>query len=327
MSELSAFRDLARELRRPATSGALDWAEAKNVDMIDLAHRHGARLKQQGPHWVGACPGGCARTDGFIVTPAKRLFYCRPSATKGDAIDMVVHMQGCTKVEALEFIVGKKDAPIARPAFRPAKESSPPRPATTTADALALFSEGGDPRATRVEQYLNVERGLDLPADLCGRVIRWHPGIGAMLVLYRNILTGEPQAVQRTFLDEDGRKTARKFIGPSGGAAAMLDPFDEVFGGLHVGEGVETCMAARRPDLRPAPLRPIWAVGSKDQIANLPVLAGIESLTLLQENDGGKSEAACEKCAQRWCAAGREVTIVIATAGKDLNDIFMDRAS
>ena len=187
--------------------------------------------------------------------------------------------------------------------------------------------KGVDPRGTLAEKYLNVERGLDLPEDLCGRVLRWHPGAEAMLTLYRNILTGEPQAVQRTFLDEDGRKTARKFIGPSGGAAAMLDPFDEVLGGLHVGEGVETCMAARRPDLKPAPLRPIWALGSTGEIAKLPVLAGVESLTLLEENDAnGASQRACEACATRWHEAGREVIIVAPAIGKDINDAIKGRA-
>ena len=335
MSELSAFRDFARELRRPqATSGALDWAEAKRVDMLDLAHRLGARLKQHGPHWTGPCPLGCARENGFIITPTKRLFYCRPSEERGDAVDMTMHVTGLSKADALAYITGKP-IPGGRPtepelAKGPAREArqDAPRPATTTADALALFREGRDPRGTPVETYLNQERGLDLPADLCGRVLRWHPGVKAMLALYRNIHTGAPQAVQRTFLDQDCRKIGRKFIGPSGGAAAMLDPFDEVLEGLHIGEGVETCMAARRLDLRPAPLRPTWALGSKDQIANFPVLAGIECLTLLQENDhNGASQAACEKCALRWDAAGREVIINTSNVGKDLNNVFMDRSS
>lgn len=37
--------------------------------------------------------------------------------------------------------------------------------------------------------------------------------------LFRNILTNEPQAVSRTFLDVDGRKIKRKFLGHVGGAA------------------------------------------------------------------------------------------------------------
>jgi Toprim domain/CHC2 zinc finger len=325
----SAFREFAQELRRPKAipdEAWRDlWAEAKNVDMVDLAQGLGVRLKQQGPHWVGPCPAGCARTDGFIVTPAKRLFFCRPSETRGDAIDLAVHALGCSKTEALEYVTGRKpsDAPVPKPAFRPAKEAPPPRPLTSTADALALFREGRDPRGTLAEKYLNQERRLDLPVDLCGEVLRWHPGAQAMLTLYRNVMTGEAQAVQRTYLSyPDAKKTGRKFIGPSGGAAAMLDPFAEVTWGLHVGEGVETCMAARQLGLRPA-----WALGSKDQIAAFPVLAGIGCLTLLQENDGGKSDAACEKCAQRWHDAGREVIIVTPNAGKDLNDAFKDRAS
>ena len=86
---------------------------------------------------------GRLREDGRFHRHAREEAFLLPAIWgAGDAIDMVVHMQGCTKAEALEFIVGKKDAPIARPAFRPAKESSPPRPATTTADALALFQRG-----------------------------------------------------------------------------------------------------------------------------------------------------------------------------------------
>ena len=92
--------------------------------------------------------------------------------------------------------------------------------------------------------------------------------------------------------------------------------------GLHVGEGVETCLAARQLGLRPA-----WALGSLSQIANFPVLAGIESLTLLQENDGGGSAEACEKCALRWDAAGREVILNTSTVGKDLNDALRSQAS
>jgi len=48
---------------------------------------------------------------------------------------------------------------------------------------------------------------------------------------------------------------------------------------------------------------------------------------LLRENDGGKSAAACERCAARWHAAGREVRIDDPDQEfKDLNDILISRA-
>ena len=185
--------------------------------------------------------------------------------------------------------------------------------ATGTRQALAFWREGVDPRETLTERYLN-GRALTLGEDLASDVLRWHPRIGAMLALFRNVLTGEPQAISRTFLDREGRKVERKFLGPVSGAAIMLDPFDFVTTGLHVGEGVETCMAARQ-----FCLRPVWALGSAAAVAAFPILGGVECLTLLRENDDA-SACACEACAGRWHAAGREVIINWSLRGKDLND-------
>ena len=148
----------------------------------------------------------------------------------------------------------------------------------------------------------------------------WHPGLNALLVLFRNIATGEPQAVLRIVLDRDAHLIKpRMFTGPAGGAAAMLDAFESVTTGLHVGEGVETCMAARQYDLKP-----MWALGSTVAIAKFAPLAGVECLTLLQENDGGKSERACTACAGLWRAAGRQVIRNIPRPDcKDLNDVLI----
>ena len=300
----------------------LDWNDAKHADIAGLARGLGARLKPLGRYLVGPCPLGCASSAGFIVNPGKRLFFCRPSDAKGDAVDMVEHVRGCSKVDALRYIVGNETRAVTPHRRPPAGVSAAtpitPPPVTTTADAMRLCRESVDPRGTLVERYLNVERKLELGPELVG-VLRGHADIGAMLALFRNILTGEPQAVSRTFLDQSGRKIGRRFTGPVSGAAVMLDPFEDVLEGLHIGEGVETVMAARQMGLRPG-----WALGSKNGIAAFPVLSGVNSLTLLEENDGGKSAAACEACALRWHAAGREVIINRSAIGKDLNDAIQD---
>ncbi len=142
-----------------------------------------------------------------------------------------------------------------------------------------------------------------------------------MVALFRNIRTGEPQAVSRTFLDRDGRKRGRQFLGPVGGAAVMLDGFETVTSGLHIGEGVETCLAARQLGLRPA-----WALGSSGAIAAFPVLSGVECLTLLSEHDDASAKAV-EACAARWHAAGRGVLINRPIGGKDLNDVVKGQAA
>jgi putative DNA primase/helicase len=179
---------------------------------------------------------------------------------------------------------------------------------------MRVWTSAIDPRGiASVMAHLH-GRKLGLDDELAGRVIRWHPRIGAMLALFRNVLTGEPQAISRTFLDPEGKKLGRKFLGPTLGAAVMLDPFDFVTTGLHVGEGVETCMAARQLNLCP-----VWALGSSGGVKAFPALDGVECLTLLKEADDASARV-CEACAARWFAAGREVFINSPASGKDLND-------
>ena len=111
----------------------------------------------------------------------------------------------------------------------------PPGDDDRTGPALALW-RASVPRAPLVERYLTA-RGLELGDDIAGEVLRWNARIGAMIGLFRNVETDEPQAVSRTYLDAEGRKLERKFLGPVGGAAIKLDDDSEVLGGLHVAEG------------------------------------------------------------------------------------------
>lgn len=214
--------------------------------------------------------------------------------------------------------LGIRFEPQRRPS-RPAPKPVAPPPADDdrTGPALALWRASVDPRGTLVETYLN-SRKLDLGDDAAGEVLRWHPGINAMVALFRNIVTDEPRAVSRTFLDREGRKLGRKFLGPVGGSAIKLDADENVLGGLHIGEGVETCMAARQLGLRPT-----WALGSAGAIGAFPVLSGIECLTIFEENDeSGTSAREVEKCASRWHGTGKEILINRPIDGSDLCDVI-----
>jgi putative DNA primase/helicase len=195
-------------------------------------------------------------------------------------------------------------------------------------EALAYWNESGDPRRTVVTTYL-ASRGLGLPDDIAGSAIRWNGRIGAMVSLMRNIRTGEPQAILRTYLDRGGRKRTifdsegkalgeRLFKGPTGGAAVMLDPFNSVTDALVIGEGVETCLTGRQLGLRPA-----WALGSCGEIKKLPLLERVRSLTIHRERCARNAEAA-ETCAARWIKAGLQVFDAWPTAGKDINDAVVE---
>lgn len=196
--------------------------------------------------------------------------------------------------------------------------------------AVAMWQEARDPRDTLVQIYL-ASRRLDLPDEVAGDVLRFHPrcpwGEGAvapaMVAALRCIRTGEITGIHRTALTPDGAKLGRKMLGTATGAAIMLDAEDAVTTGLAIGEGIETCLAARQLGIRPT-----WALGSVGAIAEFPVLDGIETLTVLAENDTtGASERACQKVGTRWIAAGRTADSITPKTGTDLADVVMGGAS
>lgn len=84
-------------------------ARATAIDAGEVAARLGAKLRRSGPDLVGHCPLGCTtHGDGFIVTPKKGIFLCRPSGSTGDVIEMTKHLLGCGFAEALEAITGEQ---------------------------------------------------------------------------------------------------------------------------------------------------------------------------------------------------------------------------
>ncbi len=224
---------------------------------------------------------------------------------------MYRHVLDCDFKEAIASLTGEA---MGQPRWRPQLAAVPLDEApetTTTADTMSVWNASVDPRGTIAGNVYLPSRSLVLGDDVAGSVLRWHPGIGALVALFRNIRTGEPQGVSRIMLDREGRNRLKPdgqkmklFLGPVGGAAVMLDPFESVLGGrLHIGEGVETCLAARQLGLRPC-----WALGSTSGIGTFLIIDNVRSLTLLEENDGddkGKSKDACEVAAARWHAAGR----------------------
>ncbi len=214
--------------------------------------------------------------------------------------------------------------------------------------ALRIWGEARDPRGTVVEKYLN-GRGLHLEDDFAGHLIRFHPGLRyeggrtpGMVALFRDLRTDQPCGIHRTFLTRDGQKLGRKMLGRVGHAALKLDADDRlavglvghaaikvdaggrVTVGIVVGEGLESCLAARHLGYRP-----VWAVGSASAIGALPVLDGIERLALLGENDAsGTNARECERCARRWLATGQASVVRLEPlVGNDANDVLLGQVN
>jgi hypothetical protein len=193
--------------------------------------------------------------------------------------------------------------------------------------ARDLWDDGEDPRGTLAETYLKSRR-LDLDDVVAGHVLRFHPRcpwrnentgrnepVPALLAAFRSIDDDTITGIHRVGLTADGRKIGRRMLGIVQRAAVKLDPLGEV---LAIGEGVETCLAARQLGLKPA-----WALGSVGMISFFPVLDGVKRVRILGERDNASARAV-RFCGVRWRRAGKRVEVIMPTVGDDLNGAIME---
>lgn len=184
--------------------------------------------------------------------------------------------------------------------------------------AAEIWAKSVPLAGTLAETYL-ASRGLSYD----GEALRFYPGARTMVGLITDAITGEPIGVHRTFLDhigravvmQDGRKK-KLMKGAAAGGVVRLSADDEVTSGLGIAEGIETALAV--------PFRPVWACLSAGQLAQFPVLSGIEALTIFADNDAsGTGQRDGFACAERWHAAGKEVEMrMLAEVGKDYADLM-----
>jgi putative DNA primase/helicase len=200
--------------------------------------------------------------------------------------------------------------------------------------AQALWNEASDPRGTVAVQYLKA-RALDLPDDLAGSVLRFYARcpwrnedtgkterIPALLAAFHSIDSDEITAVHRIRLDQPQRwpKADRRMLGIVHRAAVKCDPIATT---LMIGEGVETCMAARQLMAAGELERvSVWALGSVGAISFFPVLERVKRLIVLGET-GKASAEAIRLCGRRWQHAGHRVQALYSEIGSDVNDALM----
>jgi putative DNA primase/helicase len=186
--------------------------------------------------------------------------------------------------------------------------------------AKRIWGEGQDPRGTLAEDYL-AARKLHLPPELCGSVLRFHPRcpwrnepVPCLITLFTGISDNEIRAIHRIRLDRPDRwpKTERRMLGAVAGSAMKLDPPGQC---LAVGEGLESCMAARQLGFGP-----VWALGSTR--SDFAPVDGVDELIVLGEHDQASHKAA-DACSQIWILRGRDVHLALPTIGKDFNDYLM----
>jgi hypothetical protein len=296
---------------------------AKAVRVEDEIARRGIRLVGRGQERCGPCPV-CGGRDRFSINTSKQVFHCRACSKGGDVVDLVQHLDGVGFRTAVQTLAGTTERKPAAPMVQPPVLVSDTE---NTTRALKLWDDASPVNGTLAEAYLR-RRGLEPPED--DEALRYYGACpfgdsryGAMLALFRDIRTNEPKAIHRIALSAGGMLIGKMMLGPVSGCAIKIDADENVEQGLHIGEGIETCLAARQLGFKPC-----WSVGSSGAIKAFPVLAGIEALTILVDNDhadrngrrAGQDDSLA--CSERWLSAGKEVRRVVPRReGADMADI------
>ena len=153
----------------------------------------------------------------------------------------------------------------------------------------------------------------------------WHPNghVGPALVsLVTDAVTNEPLSIHRTWVRTDGRKASvepPRLLAkghPIPGGVIRIWPDEAVTSSLGVAEGIETALSCAHA------FTPIWATIDASHMAKLPILNGVEALTVFADNDAnGTGLKAANDCGRSWAAAGRKFRVLLSpVVGRDWND-------
>ncbi len=162
--------------------------------------------------------------------------------------------------------------------------------------------------------------------------LRWHPALKhpsgypgpALVALITDVATREHLSLHRTWITPTGKAPLDTPRLPlwnhsTKGGCIRLWPDDDVTYGLGIAEGIETALSLAWA------YAPVWATIDAGHLSQFPVLDGIESLVIAQDQDPAGMSAA-SICARRWADAGREV-LVTRQAANDLNDVLQEVAA
>jgi putative DNA primase/helicase len=289
----------------------LNWC-APPTSAADLARCLNGR-KSGRSSWSARCPAHKDRKPSLSISESadgKILVHCFVCSQEA-VIDALRH-RGLWRN-------GETITPEPRRTVTQWRERDEP---DTTALVNRLWAEGLDPAGTVAEEYLTA-RGITLAPELRVFALRFHPacvwesGTAPCLIAGFRAIDGDAiTGIHRIRLDQPERwpKAERKMLGRVAGSAVKLDPAGER---LVIGEGVETCLAARELGLRP-----VWALGSAGAIERFPLVEGVNHLVILGENDeSGRNRKAAEACREIW--KSRHVTIIKPRRKKDMNDILI----
>ena len=248
------------------------------------------RWGHHGSFWLG-CAG-----------EKRGRWYDHERGEGGDLLDLIARERNISLSEAIGIaseILDHCNLPAGQQQWSPKQQNDDAGDRITA--GLRLWQQSTALSGTTGERYFGERRQIPIRGLPLHHALRWNGGIGAILALMTDPTTSEAIGVHRTFLDDDGAKLDRRMVGRQG--VIRISPDETITGGLGVAEGIEDALAVLISGWSP-----VWAATSAGAIARLPVIAGIDSITVFADADEVGLRAA-DACCNRWHAAGCEARV------------------
>lgn len=270
-------------------------------------------------------------SDSMRVNTVTGGWVCMACNAKGGDV-LAYHMAA----HGQDFITAAKELDAWQEDDKPTKQQRPKPPPAREPDVRQHhgLNDWGKALWARTQELSGVAMDYLTTRHCCipprHGDLRWHPSLKqhrsghvgpAMVALITDAETKEPLSLHRTWITPTGKAhldTPRQPLWnhSTKNGVIRLWPDEEVNALLGIAEGIETALS-----LAWAPM-PVWSVIDAGHMSKFPVLDGIRTLVIAQDQDPA-GIAAAMTCAARWVTAGREV-FATRQAANDLNDVVKE---
>jgi DNA primase len=291
--------------------------------MSGVASKAGVKLQPAANELKACCPFHADRTPSFTIYADDRRAHCFGCGWSGDVLDFVQDAYRVKLLGAIEMLDGG--------ALRELEQQR--APAKPKADMLQvtrrIVANSAPIEGTPAEAYLR-SRGItmDLPHTLRfarlappkiegnGVLAANGPGLLPTLVAIVTDEAGEPVALQRTYLTEDGRKAATKStesdrkpkvkysLGNVMGGSIQLGPPSA---SILVCEGLEDGLT-----LAQGLGRSVWVAAGTSMMPAIIFPPVVRSIVIGADGNS-PGEVAAQKAAEAYAASGMSVRIMRPT--------------